>query len=60
MDWFERLTGFRESGIDAVQRHLRVEGDRLESSVNGSSYCIGRLELASLADLRRRVAIETG
>jgi hypothetical protein len=57
MDWFERLTGFRESGIDAVRRHLRVDGDRLESIVNGASYCIGRLELASLADLRDRVAL---
>ena len=58
MDWFERLTGFRESGIDAVQRHLRVDGDRLESLANGASYCIGRLELASLADMRHRVTLQ--
>lgn len=55
MDWFEQLTGFREADADTVQRHLRVEGDQLKSAVNGASYGIGHLELASLADLRNRV-----
>lgn len=31
MDWFERLTGFRESGYSEIHRQLVVEGERLRS-----------------------------
>ena len=55
MDWFERLTGFQEHGYDAVQAQLEVRGTQLHSRVNGKSYAIGTLELASLAELRQRV-----
>ena len=55
MDWFERLTGFRESGYSEIHRQLVVQGDRLRSMVNGKAYGIGRLELPSLAELRQRV-----
>jgi len=56
MDWFERLTGFREVDCDATRERLRVEGDELVSLANGSRHGIGRLELPSLRELRRRVA----
>jgi hypothetical protein len=54
MDWFERLTGFQETSYDETRARLRVEGDRLRSSVNDQSYQIGQLELASLEALRER------
>lgn len=56
MDWFERLTGFREEDYEQTRGKLRIEGNRLLSLVNGNSYGIGDLELVSLADLRARVA----
>jgi hypothetical protein len=55
MDWFEKLTGFREVCYDETQTKLAVDGDRLRSHVNGKSYGIGKLELVSLADLWSRV-----
>ncbi|MFZ4534907.1 hypothetical protein [Propionivibrio sp.] len=55
MDWFERLTGFRENAYDETCRQLEVEGNQLHSLVNGKSYGIGELELVSLQTLRERV-----
>ena len=55
MDWFERLTGFRETDYDDTRAKLKVEGSRLQSLVNGKSYGIGELELVSLQALRERV-----
>lgn len=54
MDWFQQLTGFRETGYDETRAKLAVEADRLRSLVNGRSYGIGQLELVSLATLRER------
>jgi hypothetical protein len=56
VDWFEKLTGFREAGYDDTRVKLAVEGDQLKSLVNGKSYRIGDLELVSLQALRERVA----
>jgi hypothetical protein len=56
MDWFERITGFREGAYDETRSRLLVEGSHLHSRVNGKSYVIGTFELVSLDDLRRRVA----
>jgi hypothetical protein len=55
MDWFERLTGFRESSYEDTRRRLQVEAGRLRSSANGKSYATGELELVSLHSLRERV-----
>ena len=55
MDWFERLTGFRETSYDDTRAKLKVEGSRLQSLINGKSYGIGELELVSLQALRERV-----
>ena len=44
MDWFEKLTGFRESGYDVTQSRFEVVGARHYSKVNGQSYAIGDLE----------------
>jgi|SRR5438552_4496660 len=55
MDWFERLTGFRETSYNDTRRRLEIDGCRLRSCVNGKSYAIGELELVSLQTLRERV-----
>jgi hypothetical protein len=55
MNWFEHLTGFAETGYAETRGRLEIAGERLRSRVNGRSYGIGRLELVSLATLRRRV-----
>src|SRR5450756_776419 len=54
MDWFEKLTGFRETGYGDTRAKLKVEGRRLRSLINGKSYGIGELELAPLQALRDR------
>ena len=60
MDWFERLTGFREESYEATRAKLRVEGGRLRSLVNGGSYGVGEFELASLQTLRERAVAVGG
>lgn len=60
MDWFERLTGFREKGYEETRRCLEVDGRHLRSRVNGRSYGIGDLELVSLQALRERVQSSGG
>jgi hypothetical protein len=54
MDWFERLTGFREGNYEETRAKLKVEAGRLKSYVNGKSYGVGELELVSLQALRHR------
>jgi hypothetical protein len=56
MDWFERLTGFREAGYDSTRSRLEIDGERLRSTINGRTYGIGHLETPTLADLRERAA----
>jgi len=60
MNWFTRLTGFTESTCAATRAQLAVDGNTLRSKANGRGYAIGTFELASLADLRARVAAGTG
>jgi hypothetical protein len=60
MDWFERLTGFREESYEATRTKLSVEGGLLHSLVNGKSYGVGEFELASLQTLRERAAAVRG
>lgn len=54
MDWFERLTGFREGAYADVQSKLQVEGNMVHSLVNGHRYGVGEFEVASLQTLRER------
>jgi hypothetical protein len=60
MDWFERLTGFREQSYQDTRSRLALEGQHLRSLKNGHSYGIGVLELASLESLRDRVLESAG
>ena len=55
MDWFERLTGFKEESPQQVRNNLFVEGDRIKSLVNGKSFIAGKLETPSLGELRQRI-----
>ena len=55
MDWFEKLTGFRETTYEETRAKLIIDGDRLCSQVNGKSYLVGHLEVVSLAQLRHAV-----
>ncbi|MGF3026631.1 hypothetical protein ACQVP2_27900 [Methylobacterium aquaticum] len=52
MDWFERLTGFREIGYSETQARLRVIDGRLVREGTDESYATGTLTLPSLAELR--------
>jgi hypothetical protein len=55
VDWFERLTGFKETSYDETRKRLVVEGEVLRSLVNGRGFAVGRLEGVSLQALRERV-----
>lgn len=59
--WFEKLTGFKETSPQQVREKLRIEDDKLISTVNGCEYTYGSMETPSLAELRDRVAaVRTG
>jgi hypothetical protein len=60
VDWFERLTGFRERGYDDTRERLEIRRNRLHCRANGRSYAIGELELVSLRTLRERVSANGG
>src|SRR6202158_5463755 len=60
MDWFERLTGFRETPYGDTRAKLKVEGSRLQSLINGKSYAIGEVGLVPLQALRDRVKSAVG
>ncbi len=55
-NWFETLTGLRESSYKDTQSKLAVEGGRLISNVNGRNWAIGEFQMVSLAELRARAA----
>lgn len=54
MDWFEKLTGFREMDYEETRARLEVENHSLRSRINGARYGVGELELVSLQVLRER------
>ena len=60
MDWFERLTGFREREYSATQSLLAVADGCLRSRVNGQVFAIGELETPTLAELRKRARAVSG
>jgi hypothetical protein len=60
MDWFEKLTDFRETDYEDTRAKLSVEGSRLHSLVNGKNYGIGSLELVPLQTLRERARAAGG
>lgn len=55
-NWFSSLVGFNEGPYGTTREQLEVDDNILRSKVNGRSFRIGNFEMASLADLRHRVA----
>ena len=53
--WFETLTGFHEQSPEQVRNNILVNGEVMESYVNGKEFVNGILETPSLAELRNRV-----
>ncbi len=53
MDWFEKLTGFKEQSPNQVRANLHIKKNKLKSLVNKKEYIFGTLEIASLASLRK-------
>ena len=63
MDWFEKLTGFREESPSQVRENLIVDNEKMRSLVNGKTFAYGRLETPSLGELRQQIQdtkIKTG
>lgn len=54
MDWFEKITGFRELPYEETRSRLRVVDGRLQSTHGTRSFGVGVLETPSLAELRLR------
>jgi hypothetical protein len=53
-DWFEQLTGFRETSWHDTRARLVLDGRHLVSQVDGRRLDIGDFEMASLQTLRQR------
>lgn len=56
MDWFERITGFKEQGYADTQDRLQVTDGRLVSPHSDRRPYVGRLEMPSLGELRLQAA----
>lgn len=56
MDWFERITGFRETSWADTQRRLSVVEGRLHVDGVSRGWRVGQLELPTLGELRARAA----
>ncbi len=56
MDWFERITVFREGSYAQTQAALSVREGRLQCRGAERSYAVGTLTLPSLAELRQLAA----
>lgn len=52
MDWFEKLTGFKEGDYTTTKGLLQAGDGLLQSKVNGRSYAIGEFSMPSLGELR--------
>lgn len=55
MNWFERLTGFREESPEQVHRNIVIDGEVMTSQINGRVMTHGTLETPTLGELRSRV-----
>jgi hypothetical protein len=56
LNWFEAVTGFRETSYAQTQRRLRVVMGQLASDASTRSFTVGTLETPSLGELRARTA----
>jgi hypothetical protein len=58
MDWFERITGFKESDYDTTQSRLSVVDDCLASTHSPTRWSVGHLETPSLSELEYGMCYE--
>ena len=56
MDWFHRITGFKEARYGETQRRLQAREGHLYVDGVSTSYGVGELEIISLRALRERAA----
>ena len=56
MSWFQQLIEIVERDPDQAREQLDWDGERQRSRANGRSFRPGRLEILTLAELRRRVS----
>ncbi|MBU8883871.1 hypothetical protein KSK37_12315 [Kaistella sp. DKR-2] len=55
MTWFEKLMGFEEISPENVRENIEIDGENMISKANGKSYRFGKLEVATLRDLQRKI-----
>ena len=55
MDWFEKLTGFREKSPQQVRENLIIDDRKMRSLINGKTLVAGRLSTPSLGELRQHI-----
>ena len=55
-DWFTKLTGFSERSPNEVRENITIRDARLSSKINDQSFQFGCFDIASLRELRDRVA----
>lgn len=60
MDWFEHITGFRETNYEQTRAQLELNGTKLRSRVNGKEFEVGEFSMPSLEELRRRTGSDEG
>jgi len=54
MDWFEKIFGFKESA-NAIKDNIVINDEKLSSLYNNTEYNMGKLEVISIFDLRKKL-----
>lgn len=52
--WFEQLTGFKEESPENVRNNLEMNGNEFVSLVNSRKFSFGKLEIPTLAELKKQ------
>ncbi len=52
--WFEQLTGFKEESPENVRKNLEIKGSEIVSLVNNQRFSYGKLEIPTLAELKKQ------
>lgn len=51
--WFEQLTGFNEESPENVRNNIEIKGDEIVSLINSRRFSFGKLEILTLAELKK-------
>jgi hypothetical protein len=51
--WFEQLTGFKEESPENVRNNIEISGNEFVSLVNSQKFSFGKLEILTLAELKK-------